>query len=464
MSAGIAERAATLRRQLPAECLDEASEHVAREAVSLARWATSKRPVAVGVLGERTVDRLITHRLAGFALMGVLMFVVLWITIVGAAYPSDWLFVLLVQNGHAWLQQLFLAAGAPWWLTGLLVDGAYLGVAWVVAVMLPPMAIFFPLFALLEESGYLPRVAFNLDRLFARAGSHGRQSLSMMVGFGCNAAGVTAARVIDSPRERLIAVLTNNFSICNGRWPTLILMSTVFLGATAPPALAGVVAAACVVTVAVLGVVVTLVVSFVLSRTALRGEASVFTLELPPFRRPQVGRLLWDTLRRRTMVLLGRAVRVSAPAGVLIWLVGAVRISGEPLSVMIASALEPLGWLMGLNGVILLAFVLAIPANEVVIPTILLLTLQVHGGAARVLTDVSDGQVHSVLVQTGGWTTLTACCLMLFSLLHNPCGTTLFTIYRETTSLRWTVMSAVIPLAIGFAACAAVAGAVRAIT
>ena len=356
----------------------------------------------------------------------------------------------------------------PWWLTGVLVDGAYLGTAWVVAVMLPPMAIFFPLFTLLEDFGYLPRVAFNLDRVFARAGAHGKQSLTMMMGFGCNAAGVTATRIIDSPRERLIAILTNNFSVCNGRWPTLILMGTIFVGAAAPPAVAGLVAAGSVVAVAVLGIGVTLVVSWALSRTVLRGEVSLYSLELPPYRPPQLWRTVWRSLVERTFLVLRRALVMAAPAGVVIWLLGNVTIGGDSVAAHLVDGLGPVGWVLGLNGVILLAYLVAVPANEIVIPTVLMLTLTLDpalaaGAAPGVMLDLPDTQAGTVLVEVGGWTLLTAVNLMLFSLLHNPCSTTVLTIWRETGSLRWTTVATLMPLALACAVTASTAAVWRAL-
>jgi ferrous iron transport protein B len=338
----------------------------------------------------------------------------------------------------------------------------YLTTAWVISVMLPPMAIFFPLFTILEDFGYLPRVAFNLDNVFRRAGAHGKQALSMTMGFGCNAAGVIATRIIDSPRERLIAIITNNFALCNGRWPTQILLATVFLGALAPAAVAGVTAALSVLAVAVLGVVLTFACSWALSRTVLRGEASTFSLELPPYRPPNILRTLYTSLIDRTIFVLWRAVLFALPAGIVIWLIGNVPVGDESLAAYLIDKWEPAGWLLGLNGVILLAYVVAIPANEIVIPTVLMLTVLVTGVSgvgeqgAGVMFE-TDGQPLLNLLRAGGWTTLTAVCLMLFSLCHNPCSTTIYTIWKETHSLRWTVVSVLLPLFCGFGLCALVA-------
>lgn len=464
MSGAVLQRAAALRAEVGEEVADDVAASFYARARQLAGVTVSTRERAARWTVAGAVDRALTHRVWGFAVMGVLFFAVFWFTIAGAAYPSDLLYGLLVERGHTWLAGLATASGAPWWLTGVLVDGAYLSTAWVIAVMLPPMAIFFPLFTLLEDLGYLPRVAFNLDRLFARAGAHGKQSLSMMMGFGCNAAGVTATRVIDSPRERLIAIITNNFSICNGRWPTLILLGTVFVGTLAPAPLAGAVAAASVVAVAVLGIVTTLLVSAGLSRTVLRGQTSVYSMELPPYRRPQVWRVLWTSLIDRTLKVLRRAIVMAAPAGIVMWLVVNVRVGGQSLASYLVDGLDPLGWLLGLNGVILLAYVIAIPANEIVIPAILMLTISVQSAAAGqpvLMSDVADGPAGAILIGPGGWTLLTAINLMIFCLLHNPCGTTILTIWHETRSRRWTTLATLVPLGLAFVVTAVVAAVVR---
>jgi len=323
--------------------------------------------------------------------------------------------------------------------------------------MLPPMAIFFPLFTLLEDLGYLPRVAFNLDFLFRRAGAHGKQALSMAMGFGCNAAGVIATRIIDSPRERLVAILTNNFVPCNGRFPTLILLATVFVAAAFPPAVASLVAAGSVVAIVLLGVAFTLAVSWLLSRTVLKGEASAFTLELPPYRRPGLLRILYTSLIDRTIFVLWRAVQTAAPAGAVIWVLANVHVGGQSLAQIVADGLQPLGWLMGLDGVILLAYIIAIPANEIVVPTMMMVYM-----AEGMMTDVpSVESLRALLVDQHGWTLLTAVNLMLFSLLHNPCATTVMTIYRETLSLRWATVGALLPLGIAVAVTMATAAVAR---
>jgi ferrous iron transport protein B len=324
--------------------------------------------------------------------------------------------------------------------------------------MLPPMAIFFPLFTLLEDFGYLPRVAFNLDNLFRKAGAHGKQALTMSMGYGCNAAGIIATRIIDSPRERLIAIITNNFSLCNGRWPTQILIASLFIGSLAPSALAGVYSAGAVVGVALLGIVLTFVTSWFLSKTMLRGEASSFSLELPPYRPPRIWQTLYTSLIDRTMFVLWRAVVFAVPAGAVIWLLANIHAGDLSLAEHTMNWLHPFGLLLGLNGVILLAYIIAIPANEIVIPTVLMLTVlgarvSGYGAGAGVMFELDDNLAYMSLFQAGGWTLMTAVNLMLFSLVHNPCSTTIYTIYKETGSLKWTTVSALLPVGMGFVIC-----------
>jgi len=306
-------------------------------------------------------------------------------------------------------------------------------------------------------------VAFNLDSLFRSAGAHGKQALTMCMGFGCNAAGVVATRVIDSPRERLIAIITNNFSLCNGRWPTQILIATIFIGALAPAGLAGLVSASAVVGIAVLGIAVMFLTSWMLSRTVLRGEATTFSLELPPYRPPRILQTLYTSVIDRTLIVLWRAVVFAVPAGAAIWLSSNITIGGASVAQHLVTALEPFGLLIGLNGVILLAYVVAIPANEIVIPTVLMLTvlttagLSQPGAGAGVMFELDSIEDTGSLLQAGGWTLLTGVNLMLFSLLHNPCSTTIYTIYRETRSARWTTLAALLPLVMGFVVCFLVA-------
>jgi ferrous iron transport protein B len=411
---------------------------------------------------DRRLDQLLTSRLFGFPVMLAMLTVVFWITITGANVPSAMLSDLLITHGQPWLKGIGAGIGLPAWLNGFVFDGVYLATAWVVSVMLPPMAIFFPLFTLLEDFGYLPRVAFNLDALFRRAGAHGKQALTMCMGFGCNAAGVVATRVIDSPRERLVAIITNNFSLCNGRWPTQILLATIFVGAVAPAPLAGLVSAGAVVGIAVLGIVMMFASSWFLTRTVLQGEATTFSLELPPYRPPKILRTLYTSLIDRTLIVLWRAVVFAAPAGAAIWLMGNISIGGASLAEHAVHALDPLGVLLGLNGVILLAYVVAIPANEIVIPTVLMLTvLTGHltgvGAGAGVMFDLDSPTAVGTLLHGAGWTALTGLNLMLFSLLHNPCSTTIYTIYKETGSRRWTLLATFLPLVLGFVVCFVVA-------
>jgi ferrous iron transport protein B len=403
---------------------------------------------------DRTIDRVVTSRRWGFLLMILLFTLVFWITISLANVPSRMIADLLIGTIYPALNAAASSIGMPWWLQGILIDGMYLATAWVVSVMLPPMAIFFPLFTLLEDFGYLPRVAFNLDNVFKKAGAHGKQSLSMMMGFGCNAAGIISTRIIDSPRERMIAMVTNNFALCNGRWPTVILIATLFIGTLMPTYLAGFVSAMAVVGIAVLGVLLTFAVSWFLSRSALKGEVSSFSLELPPYRPPRVLQTLYTSLIDRTIYVLWRAIIFAAPAGAAIWLVANVQIAGQSLAEYIINFLNPVGILIGLNGVILLAYIIAIPANEIVIPTVLMMTVLITGisgagAGAGVMFEADLASTKAILV-AGGWTLLTAVNLMLFSLIHNPCSTTLYTMYKETRSRKWTTVAALLPLAMGF--------------
>ncbi|HES58525.1 MAG TPA: ferrous iron transporter B, partial [Firmicutes bacterium] len=321
-----------LRAQVGVDFHEKLVESVYTEAASLADRAVTRADEAPKFDLDRTIDRLVTHRRWGFVFMILLFTLVLWITITGANVPSQMIAGLLLDTVHPWLKGLAAAINMPWWLDGFLIDGMYLATAWVVSVMLPPMAIFFPLFTLLEDFGYLPRVSFNLDALFRRSGAHGKQALSMMMGFGCNAAGVVATRIIDSPRERLIAIITNNFALCNGRWPTQILIATIFIGSLVPAHLAGLISAATVVGVALLGVFFTFVVSWFLSRTMLRGEVSTFSLELPPYRPPRIWQTIYTSLIDRTIYVLWRAIVFAMPAGAVIWLVSNVTVGGTSIA------------------------------------------------------------------------------------------------------------------------------------
>ncbi|WP_405287445.1 ferrous iron transport protein B [Gaopeijia maritima] len=446
--------ASALRWKLPPDFHDSIVSVIYRHAERIAEAAGSTAVARTKRTIDRTLDRLLTGPWTGFPVMLLILMAVFWLTIAGANVPSGMLATLLVDTLHPVLLGFGESIGLPWWLNGFLFDGMYLATAWVIAVMLPPMAIFFPLFTLLEDFGYLPRVAFNLDGIFRRVGAHGKQALTMSMGFGCNAAGVVATRIIDSPRERLIAILTNNFSLCNGRWPTQILLASIFIGALAPAHLAGVVSATAVVGVALLGVAAMLLSSWLLSRTVLEGEATTFSLELPPYRPPRVLQTLYTSLIDRTLIVLWRAIVFAVPAGAVIWLSSNITVGGTSVAEHLVSWLDPVGLLVGLNGVVLLAYVVAIPANEIVIPTILMLTVLVSGdpsagAGAGVMFEGDMAEVEGLL-RGSGWTLLTAVNVMLFSLLHNPCSTTLYTIYRETRSWKWTALSAAMPLAMGF--------------
>ncbi len=453
-STDILKTAESLRWQIGREFHDRLMEDIYTNTARLADRAVTRPDEKPRFDLDRAIDRIVTSRTWGFPMMILLFTLVFWLTITGANYPSQFLASILIDTTVPILHNLANAIGLPWWISGLLIDGMYLATAWVVSVMLPPMAIFFPLFTLLEDFGYLPRVAFNLDNIFHKSGAHGKQALSMMMGFGCNAAGVVATRVIDSPRERLIAIITNNFALCNGRWPTQILIATVFIGGLVPAYLAGIISALAVVGIAVLGVLLSFVVSWSLSRTVLRGEVSTFSLELPPYRPPQVLRTIYTSLIDRTIYVLWRAVMFALPAGAAIWLIANITIGGTSLAEYLINFLNPLGILIGLNGVILLAYVVAIPANEIVIPTVLMLTVLmtgINGGAgAGVMFNAQSTSDYMSLFTAGGWTLLTAVNLMLFSLIHNPCSTTIYTIYKETGSKKWTAVAALLPLAMGF--------------
>jgi ferrous iron transport protein B len=397
-----------------------------------------------GIDWDKTLDDILTSRLWGFPTMLLLLSVVFWITITGANYPSQVLATVLFW-GQDRLMDLFNYWHAPFWLSGFLIEGVYRGLAWVISVMLPPMAIFFPLFTILEDMGYLPRIAFNLDRFFKMAHACGKQALTMCMGFGCNAAGVVSCRIIDSPRERLIAMLTNNFVPCNGRFPTLIALASLLVMGTA--AWWG--ASLFVVAIIIVGIVVTLLVSWLLSRTLLQGVPSSFTLELPPYRKPQIGRIIVRSIFDRTLFVLRRAICVAAPAGGLTWILANIHVGGTSLLAHAATSLNPFGQLMGMDGFILMAFILGLPANEIVLPILIMSYLA--GGTMIELDSLKA--LHQLFFVEHNWTWVTAISVMLFSLLHYPCGTTLLTIWKESGSWKWTVLAALIPLAIGCIVC-----------
>lgn len=462
MGAGILEVASELRWKVGPDFHQVLMEGIYTEAARLADRAVTGANDRRRFDLDRAIDRLVTSRTLGIPLMLALLTLVFWLTITGANVPSAMLATLLIDNLHVWLREGAMSVGIPWWISGLLIDGMYLGTAWVVSVMLPPMAIFFPMFTLLEDFGYLPRVAFNLDRTYGRVGAHGKQALTAVMGFGCNAAGVIATRIIDSPRERLIAIITNNFSLCNGRWPTQILIASIFVGALAPAYLSGLVSALAVVTVAVFGIFLSFGTSWLLSRTILRGEVSTFHLELPSYRPPRVLQTIYTSLIDRTIYVLWRAIVFALPAGAVIWLVSNVNIAGISVAEHVINWLNPLGLLFGLSGVILLAYLVAIPANEIVVPTILMLIVLVNpvagfGEGAGIMFELDDVSSTATVLQARGFTLLMAINLMLFSLVHNPCSTTIYTIYKETGSAKWTAVASLLPVAMGFGLCFVVA-------
>ena len=419
--------------------LVKTGEEICRGAVENGEKGYSQR--------DRTIDRLLTSKIFGYPMMIALLALIFYLTIKGANYPSQWLSAGLFYI-YDRLLKLFAWLGAPTWLTGLIVEGAYKTLAWVVSVMLPPMAIFFPLFTLLEDSGYLPRIAYNLDRPFCRCSSCGRQALTMAMGFGCNAAGVVGCRIINSPRERLLAIITNSLVPCNGRFPTIIALISMFLISGRENALRSALALTGLI---LLAVVLTLMSTKLLGMTLLKGESSAFVLELPPYRRPELGKVIVRSVFDRTLFVLGRAAAVAAPAGAALWLLANIRLGEANLLTALAAGLEPLGSLLGMDGVILLAFILGFPANEIVLPIAVM--IYSTGGS---LTEQGALTALAPTLRAQGWTAVTALCVILFSLCHWPCSTTLLTIKKETGSLKWTALSALLPTALGVLLCLAV--------
>lgn len=396
---------------------------------------------------DRKIDKILTSKWAGYPIMIALLAIVFWLTINGANYPSQ-----LLADCLFWVQDkltdIFHYLNIPNWIHGMLVLGVYRVLAWVISVMLPPMAIFFPLFTLLEDAGYLPRIAYNLDKPFKRCSACGKQALTMCMGFGCNAAGIVGCRIIDSPRERLIAMITNNFVPCNGRFPTLIAIISMFFVGVSRGAFTSFLSALLLTSVIILGVFMTFIVSKLLSKTILKGVPSSFTLELPPYRKPQIGKVIVRSIFDRTLFVLGRAIAVAAPAGLLIWIMANVSIGNTSLLNHCAEFLDPFGKLLGLDGIILMAFILGLPANEIVIP-IIIMAYMARGSILELNNLVELKQ----LLVDNGWTWITAISTMLFSLMHWPCSTTLLTIQKETGSLKWTALSFIIPTVIGFIVC-----------
>ena len=396
---------------------------------------------------DRSIDKVLTSKVFGIPIMILFLGLIFWITIVGANYPSA-----LLSDFFGWIQnKLILVAELihmPEWLSSMLILGVYQTVTWIIAVMLPPMAIFFPLFTIMEDLGYLPRIAFNMDKCFKKACTNGKQMITMCMGFGCNAAGVCGCKIIDSPRERLIAILTNAFVPCNGRFPFLITIATIFIAASFTGFTASIVSTLAVVCVILLGIIMSLLISKLLSHTILKGMPSSFVLELPPYRKPQFGKIIVRSIFDRTIFVLGRALSVAVPAGLVIWLFANIGIGGSSLLSIVANFLNPFAKLMGLDGYILTAFLLALPANEIVLPIILMGYL---GGTS--LNNISDTfAIGNILIQNG-WTILTAINVMIFVVLHFPCGTTLLSIKKETGSWKWTALAFVLPTVCGILLC-----------
>ena len=393
------------------------------------------------------IDRILTSKKFGIPIMLLFLCVLFWITIVGANYPSQILSDFF-GNLKIHIMNFFNSVHSPEWLTSMLVDGVYQTVTWIISVMLPPMAIFFPLFTILEDLGFLPRIAFNLDRCFKCACTSGKQALTMCMGFGCNAAGVVGCRIINSPREKLIAILTNSFVPCNGRFPFLITVAIIFISGTVSGIFSGLVAAIVVMLVVLLGILLTLLVSKILSKTILKGLPSSFTLELPPYRTPQIGKILVRSLLNRTLFVLGKAISIAAPAGLVIWLFSNINIGSLSILDFIATELDPFAKVIGLDGYILTGFILGIPANEIVLPIILMGYLK-----NKTLIDIENINVIGNILVSNGWNILTAINVMIFTVLHFPCGTTLLTIKKETKSIKWTLVSFLLPTICGIIIC-----------
>lgn len=397
---------------------------------------------------DRKIDKILTSKLTGIPIMILLFAFIFWLTIIGANYPSD-LLSSMFGFIESKLTLFFEWLNTPDWVHGVLVLGIYKTVTWVIAVMLPPLAIFFPLFTLLEDSGFLPRIAFNLDKFFKKAGSHGKQALTMIMGIGCNACGVVGCRIIDSPRERLIAILTNNFMPCNGRYPILISIITMFFSGIIAGGITGsIISTVLLTSIIILGVLVTLLVSKILSKTILKGMPSTFALELPPYRKPQIGKVLVRSIFDRTLFVLGRAISVAAPAGLIIWLMANIQISGVSLLSHCANFLNPFGNLLGLDGIIIMAFILGFPANEIVIPIIIMGYM-----ATGNIMELNNLEALKELFINNGWTITTAICMMILCMFHFPCGTTCLTIKKETGSIKWTLLSFLLPTIIGVILC-----------
>lgn len=425
---------------------DSITETLVKRAEDIASKVVKKGSKKDGF--NRKIDKILVSKITGIPIMILSLLLILWITITLANYPSQVL-TNIFKNIEEWLRSIFSSFSMPYWISGILLDGVYVTLAWVIAVMLPPMAIFFPMFTLLEDLGYLPRIAFNLDKCFKKSYSCGKQALTMCMGLGCNAAGVVGCRIINSPREKLIAILTNVFMPCNGRFPTLIAIASIFIGGSLMGgASGGLVSAFAVTCIIILGVFMTLFTSRILSKTVLKGVQSGFMLELPPYRKPQIGKVLIRSLFDRTLFVLGRAVLVAAPAGVVIWIFANVQVSGGTVLSLCANFLTPFANAIGLDGYILMAFILGLPANEIVMPIIIMSYLR----ASTIVGMESLDQLKELLL-SNGWTLLTAINMMILCLMHYPCGTTLWTIKKETGSYKWTAVAFLMPTIAGIGMC-----------
>ena len=440
----IKEKLLSIKQQLNLNIKDEITNTIIKKAEEISKEVIAFESKDYNLKNQK-IDRIITSKLFGIPIMLGMLFIILWLTIKGANYPSNLLFSIFNNVGENLLDFLnFL--NAPSWLSGILISGIYRVLTWVIAVMLPPMAIFFPLFTLLEDLGFLPRIAFNLDCAFKKCCACGKQALTMCMGFGCNAVGVSGARIIDSPRERLIAILTNVFVPCNGRFPTMITIITIFfVGINSNNTFLSVFILTLVI---LLGFLLTFLVSFLLSKTLLKGLPSSFTLELPPYRRPQVGKVIIRSIFDRTIFVLGRAVMIAIPAGALIWILGNIQINNMSLLNYIANFLNPFAQTIGLDGVILISFILGFPANEIVIPIMLMIYLS----TGQIIEFESLESLRKILIENG-WTIKTAICMLIFSLCHFPCSTTCLTIKKETGSFKWMILAIFLPTIIGIALC-----------
>ncbi|EJT5917550.1 ferrous iron transport protein B [Clostridium perfringens] len=396
---------------------------------------------------QRKIDKILVSKSTGIPIMIMTLLIVLWITITLANYPSEML-ANMFAHGEIYIRDFFSGLNLPPWISGILIDGIYVTLAWVISVMLPPMAIFFPMFTLLEDSGYLPRIAFNLDKCFKKCCACGKQALTMCMGLGCNAAGIIGCRIINSPRERIIAILTNAFMPCNGRFPMLISIAAIFIGGISVGIKESFISALTVTIVIILGVLMTLLVSKILSKTILKGMPSNFILELPPYRKPQVGKVIVRSIFDRTLYVLGRAIAIAAPAGAVIWIFSNIMIGDASILTICADYLSPLANAIGVDGYILMAFILGLPANEIVMPIIIMSYLR-----ATTMLELDNLYELKELLVANGWTILTAINVMILCLMHYPCGTTLWTIKKETKSFKWTALSFLIPTVTGIVIC-----------